>query len=101
MHAENFLVDEGGDRQAIEDVAKDAPESNGISTLAFIVETIDAVDLGALVIAPEKEEVLRVLNLVAEKKADGFNRLLSAVDVVTQEEVVCFRWEPSVFEDPQ
>jgi len=65
VHAENFLVDQGGDRQAIEDVAKDAPESNGVSTFALIVETIDSVDLGTFVISYEKEEVLRVLNLVA------------------------------------
>ena len=51
MHAENFLVDEGRDRQAIEDVAKDAPESNRVSTFAFIVETIDSVDLSTLVIS--------------------------------------------------
>ena len=101
MHAENFLVDQGGDRQAIEDVAKDAPESNGISTFALIVETIDSVDLGTFVISPEKEEVLRVLNLVAQKQADSFDGLLSTVDIVTEEEIVCFRRETTVFEDSE
>ena len=101
MHAENFLVDQGGDRQAIEDVAKDAPESNGISTFALIVETIDSVDLGTFVISPEKEEVLRVLNLVAQKQADSFDGLLSTVDIVTEEKIVCFRWETTVFEDSE
>ena len=67
MHAENFLVDQGGDRQAIEDVAKDAPESNGVSTFALIVETIDSVDLSTFVVSPKKEEVLWVLDLVAKK----------------------------------
>ena len=85
MHAENFFVDEGGNRQTIENVAEDAPESNGVSTFALIIEAIDAVDLGALVITPEKEKVLWILNLVAEEKADRLDGLLSTVDVVTQE----------------
>ena len=70
MHAENFLVDEGGDREAIEDVAKDAPESDRVSTFALIVETVNAIDLSTLVIASQKEEVLGILNFVAEKKAN-------------------------------
>ena len=101
MHAENFLVDQRRDRQAIEDVAKDAPESNGVSTFALIVETIDSVDLGTFVISSEKEEVLRVLNLVAQKKADCFDRLLSTINIVTEEEVVGFGREATVFEDSQ
>ena len=70
MHAENFLVDEGGDGEAIEDVAKDAPESDRVSTFALIVETVNAIDLSTLVIASQKEEVLGILNFVAEKKAN-------------------------------
>ena len=73
MHAENFLVDEGGNGEAIEDVAKDAPESDRVSAFALVVETVDAIDLSALVIASQKEEVLGILDFVAEKKAYGLN----------------------------
>lgn len=39
--------------------------------LTLVVETIDSVDTGTLVITPEDEEVFRVFNLVCEQKADG------------------------------
>jgi hypothetical protein len=51
--------------------------------LTLVVKAVDAVDARALVIAAQNEEVLRVLDLVGEQKADGLERLLSAVDVVT------------------
>jgi len=99
VHAENFLVDESSNRQAVEDVAEHAPESDGVSTLALVVKAIYTIDLGALMVSAEHEEVLRVLNLVAHQQANGFNRLLSTIDVVTKEQVVGLRWEPSVLKD--
>ena len=101
MHAENLLINERCDGEAVEDVAEDSPESNGVSTLALIVEAIDAIDLSALVIASQEEEVLGVLDLVAEEKADCLDRLLSTVDVVTEEKIVGLRWEPTILEDSQ
>ena len=53
MHAENFLVDEGSDRQAVEDVTEDLPESDGIPPLALIVKAINSIDLRTLVIASQ------------------------------------------------
>jgi len=50
--------------------------------LTLVVEAVDAVDGGALVIAAQQEEVLRVLDLVREQQADGLQALLPAVDVV-------------------
>ena len=51
VHAENFLVDEGGDGEAIEDIAEDAPESDRVPAFAFVVETVDSIDLCTFVIA--------------------------------------------------
>ena len=101
MHAENLLVNERGDGEAVEDVAEDSPESNRVATLALIVEAIDAIDLSALVIASQEEEVLGVLDLVAEEEADGLDRLLSTVDVVAEEKIVGLGWEPTILEDSQ
>jgi hypothetical protein len=53
------------------------------------------------VITSEDEEVFRVLDLVGEQEADGFEGLLSSVDVITEEEVVCFWRETAVLEEPQ
>ena len=52
-------------------------------------------------VTAEDEEVLRVLDLVREKQADGLERLLSTVDIVTEEQVVGLRWETAVLEQAQ
>jgi len=101
MHAENFLVDEGGNGEAIEDVAKDAPESDRVPAFALVVETVDSIDLCTFVIASQKEEVLGILDFVAEKKANGLDGLLSTVNVVTKEKIVRFGWEASILEYSQ
>lgn len=49
-------------------------------------------------VATQDEEVLWVLNLVGQKKADGLERLLATVDVITKEKVVCLWRETAVFE---
>ena len=52
-------------------------------------------------VASQEEEVLGVLDLVREEKADGLERLLAAVDVVAQEQVVRLWWEAAVLEQAQ
>lgn len=63
VHAEDLLVDEGGDGEAVEAVGEGLPEADVVAPLALVVEPIDAVDRGALVVAAEQEEVLGVLDL--------------------------------------
>ena len=67
MHAEDLIIDKGGDRQAVEDVLELLPDADGVATLAFVVEAIDAIDLPALVVAPQEEEVLLEFDLVGQK----------------------------------
>ena len=55
-------------------------------------------DVRALVVPPQQEEVLGVLDLVAQEEKDGLEALLSSVHVVAQEEVVGCRREPAHFE---
>lgn len=52
-------------------------------------------------VTAENEKVLRVLDFVGQKKADGLEGLLSSVDVVAQEQVVCFRGETAVLEQTE
>ena len=66
--------------------------------LTFVVETIDTVNTGALVVTPQHEEILRVFDFVCQHQADCLDRLLPPVNVVAQEEVVCVPGEPCVFE---
>ena len=48
----------------------------------LVVEAVDAVDRGALVVAAQQEEVLRVLDLVGQQQADALQPVRSAVNVV-------------------
>ena len=73
MHAENFFVDEGGDGEAVEGVGESFPELDGVAAFALIIEPIDAVDLGTLVVAAEQEEILRVLYLVTHQETHRLN----------------------------
>jgi len=51
------------------------------------------------VVTAEQEEVLRILDLVGKKETDGLEWLFASVDVVSEEEVVCLRWEPAVLKE--
>jgi hypothetical protein len=71
VHREDLLVDDGSDGQAVEAVGECLPQLDVVSSLALVVEAVDTVDRGALVVTAEDEEVLRVLDLVCEEQADG------------------------------
>ena len=98
MHAQNFLVNQRCNGQTIEAVCERLPYSNIQASLALIIEAINSVDLAGLVIAAEQEEVLRVLDLVGKEEADSLKRLLSTIDVITEEEIVRVGWEPTILE---
>ena len=101
MHGEDLLVNDGCDRQAVEAIRKCLPKLDVVSALAFVIEAVDTVDGRAFVVPAEDEEVLRVLDLVGKKEADGLERLLATVDVVAEEKVVRLGREATVFEEAQ
>lgn len=101
MHGENLLVDDSGDRKAVEAIGECLPQLDIVATLALVVEAIDSVDRGALVVTSEDEEVFGVLDLVGKEQANGLKRLLTSVDVVTEEEVVGLRREATVLEESE
>ena len=68
MHAEDFVVDQSGNRHAVEYILELLPHADGVATLAFVIESIDAIDLTALVIAAQQEEVLLEFDLVGEEE---------------------------------
>jgi hypothetical protein len=101
VHGEDLLVNDGGDGQAVEAVGEGLPQLDVVATLALIVEAVDAVDGRALVVAAQDEEVLGILDLVGEQQADGLERLLAAIYVVAEEEVVGLGREAAVLEEAE
>jgi hypothetical protein len=88
VHAKDFLVNDGGGGETVKAVSECLPQLDTETSLALVVETIDAIDRCTLVVAAENEKVLRVLNLVGEQQAYRFEGLLSSVNVVSKEDVV-------------
>lgn len=88
MDAEYLACDDGRDRKGVEAVDESLPGLNVAASLALIVETVDSGDVGALVVPPQKEEVLRVFELVAKEEEDSLEGLLAAIDIVAEEEIV-------------
>ena len=82
MAAEDLLVDDGGEGEAVEAVGEGLPQLDVVPSLALVVEAVDAVDGGALVVAPQQKEVLRVLDLVRQQQSDGLQGLLATVNVI-------------------
>lgn len=101
VHGKDLLVNNGGNGETVEAVGKCLPELDVVATLALVVETIDTVDGGTLVVATEDEEVLGVLDLVGEQQADGLQGLLASVDIITEEEVVGLGGESTVLKQPE
>jgi len=101
VHGENLLINDGGNGEAVEAVGEGLPQLDVVSSLALVVEAIDTVDGGALVVSTQNEEVLRVLDLVGEKQANGLKGLLATVDIITEEKIVGLRRESAVFEKTQ
>ena len=52
-------------------------------------------------VSTKDEKVFRILDLVCEEEAYGFEGLLTPVDIIAEEEVVCFWWETPIFEKSQ
>lgn len=71
------------------------------SPLTLIIEAVDAVDAGTLMVPTEQEEVFGVLDLIGQQQADGLQRLLAPVYVVPQEEVVALWREATILKQPQ
>lgn len=66
MDAEDLVIDNSSDREAVEALNELLPEFQRVATLALIVESINTIDGAAFVVSSEQEEVLRILDLVGE-----------------------------------
>jgi hypothetical protein len=87
MDAENALRDNSSDGQAVEAVAEHTPDLDGVPALAFIVEAVESVDVGALMVTTQQVELVGEFDFVGEEKTNSLNTLAATVNVVAEEEV--------------
>jgi hypothetical protein len=64
VHAQDLFIYNSSDWQAVEAISESLPELDIISSFAFIVEAVDSIDGGTLVISSQDEEVLWILYLI-------------------------------------
>ncbi len=70
IHAHSYLfIYEGCDRQAVEAIREGLPKPDVIPPLALVVKPVDPVDGRTLMVATQQEEVLRVLDLQAQRSS--------------------------------
>jgi hypothetical protein len=101
VHGEDFFVNDGGDRQAVEAVGEGFPQLDVVSSFTLVVKPVDTVDGGTLVVASQDEKVFRVFDFVGQQQADGFQGLFTSVDIVTKEKVVCLWGEAAVLKQTE
>ena len=89
MHANNLVINDRTARKTVEGVTKLLPHLNREPATTLVVKAVNSVDTGALVVATQQEKVFWILDFVGKKKTNNFQRLLSTVDIVSQEEIVC------------
>jgi hypothetical protein len=85
MHTEDLVIDQRSDRETVETISESFPEFYIISTFAFVIETVNSVNRSTFVISSQQKEVLRVLNFVSEQQTNGFQTILSSVNVISKE----------------
>jgi len=101
VHTDDLVVNSCTYWQAIEDIDESFPHLDVVASLALIVEAIDSANRGRLMVSPQEEKVLRVLDLVRKKQANRLQRLLAPINIIAQEQIVCLWWETCMVEDPQ
>ena len=112
MHAQDFIINESSNGQLLEDanellehfavllvIARKLEAGFTLPLEQRFVEAIDEGQIVALVISSEQEKVLGVLDFESEQKKNGFDLHWAPTLIVSQEQVVCFRWPSLHVED--
>ena len=92
VQTENSIRDDRGHGQIIEGVREVFPHV-GVAVLsqAFVVKPVDLGDLTTLVVPAEDGDAGSVADFQRHEQRDGFQGIISAIDVVTHEQIVGFR----------
>jgi len=90
MEAENLVVNECSKGEVVEEVGKVLPDvCVAVFSEALIVKAIDLGDLAGFMITTEDRDSLGVSNFKSNKEGNSFDRVVSSVNIIAHEEVVC------------
>ena len=98
MRTEDLLIYHCSTGEAVETIGKGLPKLNAKAALALVIETVNAVNRGALVISTEDEEIFGVFDLIGQKETNGLEGLLPTVDIIPQEDVIGLGGESPILE---
>ena len=85
-----MVFDDGGKGQEVKNVGQILPDvCVSIFAEAFIVETINLSDLPGFMISAQNREAVLVPDFEANKQSNSLNRIVSSIDIVTHEKVIC------------
>ena len=86
----DLILDEGCEREVVEQISKVSPHVRvAVFPQAFVVEAVHLRDLPRLVVAAQDGDAVAVAQLEGDKESDRLYGVVSSVDVITHEEVVC------------
>jgi len=66
VHAENFLIYNSSNRQAVEAIGESFPKLDVIAAFAFIIKSVYSIDTSTLVVTPENKKVFRIFDFIGE-----------------------------------
>lgn len=90
MQAEYLSINEGGERQIVEQVGEILPHIRiPVFSQTFVVESVNLRDLSRLVISTEDGDSFAIANLESDEECYSLNRVVSTIDVVAHEQIVC------------
>lgn len=99
MYAENSVLDQSSQSEVVEDISAVSPHTGrGVLPSAFVVESIYLGDLSGLMVASNQCHSIRVSDFQGKEKQKCFDRVVSSVDKVSQEEVVLVRTVTALLE---
>ena len=100
MDAEDAIVDDGSQREVIEDVSAVSPNiERAVLPQAFIVKSVDLGDLPALVVSPDQRDQVGIADFIGEEQQKGLDAVEAPVHEIAQEKVADARNVAAVFEE--
>ena len=93
MKAEDLIFNDSCQRKVVKEVRQVLPDV-GIAVLSetLVIKAINLCDLSTFMITAENRDAFLKAYFEADEKCDGLHRVVSTIDVVTHEEVICIRW---------